>query len=141
MALVGSRARRGVVMPESAPYLATVVEHYRRPHNHGALAAPTHAHEGVNALCGDRIRMEVDVRDGEVVEIAFAASACAIATASASLLTSRAQGLDVQSVLEMDDESVVAALGAGVPAGRRACAVLPLRVLRYALGAPTGHGA
>ena len=128
-------------MTVTTPYLATVVEHYRRPHNQRALAAPTHVHEGVNALCGDRIRMEVDVRDGAVADIAFAASACAIATASASLLTSRARGLDVHSVLEMDDESVVTALGAGVPAGRRACAVLPLRVLRHALGATAGHGA
>ncbi len=128
-------------MTDAAPYLATVVEHYRRPHNQRALASPTHVHEGVNALCGDRIRMEVDVRDGAVADIAFAASACAIATASASLLTSRAKGSALDAVLEMDDESVVSALGAGVPAGRRACAVLPLRVLRHALGAPAGRGA
>lgn len=127
-------------MTEAAPYLATVVEHYRRPHNQRALAAPTHVHEGVNALCGDRIRMEIDVRDGAVADIAFAASACAIATASASLLSSRAQGLQVHSVLAMDDESMIAALGAGVPAGRRACAVLPLRVLRHALGSAASHG-
>ena len=128
-------------MTDTAPYLATVVEHYRRPHNQRALAAPTHVHEGVNALCGDRIRMEVHVRDGAVADIAFAASACAIATASASLLTSRARGLDVRSVLELDDESMVIALGAGIPAGRRTCAVLPLRVLRHALGSPAGAAA
>ena len=128
-------------MTDSAPYLATVVEHYRRPQNQRALAAPTHVHEGVNALCGDRIRMEVAVRDGAVADIAFAASACAIATAAASLLTSRARGLDVRSVLELDDESVVSALGAGVPAGRRTCAVLPLRVLRHALGFTAGAAA
>ena len=126
-------------MTETAPYLATVVEHYRRPNNQRALAAPTHVHEGVNTLCGDRIRMEVDVRDGAVADIAFAASACAIATASASLLTSRAQGLELHSVMELDDESVVSALGAGVPAARRACAILPLRVLRQALGFTPGR--
>ena len=68
-------------------YLTLVVEHYRRPHNQRALAAPTHVHEGVNPLCGDRVRVEVEVRDGAVLDAAFAASACAIATASASLLT------------------------------------------------------
>ena len=128
-------------MTDTAPYLATVVEHYRRPHNQRALAAPTHVHEGVNALCGDRIRMEVEVRDGDVADIAFAASACAIATASASLLTSRVRGLGVSSVLELDDESMVSVLGAGVPAGRRGCAVLPLRVLRHALGTTAGREA
>jgi len=117
-----------------APYLALVVEHYRRPHNQRALAAPTQAHEGVNPLCGDRVRMELDVRDEVIVDAAFAASACAIATASASLLTERIRGGAVAAVLRVDEDSVVAALGAGVPAARRSCATLPLRVLRQALG-------
>ena len=115
-------------------YLTLVVEHYRRPHNQRALAAPTHVHEGVNPLCGDRVRVEVEVRDGAVLDAAFAASACAIATASASLLTDRVRGSAVADALRMDEDSVVAALGAGVPSARRGCAILPLRVLRRALG-------
>ena len=121
-------------MSIEATYLALVVEHYRRPHNQRALAAPTHVHEGVNPLCGDRVRVEVEVRDGAVLDAAFAASACAIATASASLLTDRVRGSAVDDALRMDEDSVVAALGAGVPAARRGCAILPLRVLRQALG-------
>ncbi len=116
-----------------APYLATVVAHYRRPQNLRALAAPTHVHEGANALCGDRVRIELEVGDGTVRDAAFAASACAIATASASLLTERVRGTVVDSVLRLDDESVVAALGEGIPSARRVCALLPLRVLRQAL--------
>jgi nitrogen fixation NifU-like protein len=118
---------------EVAPYLATVVEHYRRPHNQRALDTPTSVHEGTNRLCGDRVRMEVAVRDGVVVDVAFAASACAIATASASLLTDRVRGRAVDEALGMDEESVVTALGAGVPTARRGCATLPWRVLRQAL--------
>jgi nitrogen fixation NifU-like protein len=121
-------------MSAAAPYLATVVEHYRRPHNQRALRAPTHVHEGVSALCGDRVRLELEVRDGAVVDAGFAASACAIATASASLLTDRVRGGAVDDALRIDDETVVAALGAGVPTARRGCAILPLRVLRRALG-------
>jgi NifU-like protein involved in Fe-S cluster formation len=78
--------------------------------------------------------MELEVRDRVVVDAAFAASACAIATASASLLTDRVRGGAVDDALRLDEETVVAALGAGVPAARRACAILPLRVLRQALG-------
>jgi nitrogen fixation NifU-like protein len=77
--------------------------------------------------------MEVAVRDGVVVDAAFAASACAIATASASLLTDRVRGRAVDDALRTDEESVVSALGAGVPAARRGCAILPWRVLRQAL--------
>ena len=120
-------------MSDVAPYLATVVEHYRRPHNRRALDAPTAVHEGTNMLCGDRVRMEVVIRDGVVIDVGFAASACAIATASASLLTDRVRGRAVDDALRTDEESVVAALGDGVPAARRGCATLPWRVLRQAL--------
>ena len=121
-------------MSEAAPYLATVVAHYRRPHNRRALAAPTHAYEGVNTLCGDRVRMEVAVRDGGVTDAAFAASACAIATAAASLLTERVRGAALDDVLLLSDDAMIAALGEGVPLARRSCATLALRVLREALG-------
>ena len=120
-------------MSDAAPYLATVVAHYRRPLNRRALEAPTGVHEGANMLCGDRVRMEVEVRAGVVVDAAFAASACAIATASASLLTERVRGQALDDALRTDEASVVAALGAGVPAARRGCAILPWTVLRQAL--------
>lgn len=120
-------------MSRDAPYLATVVVHFRRPQNQRALAGPTHVHEGVNPLCGDRVRVEVEVRDGIVVDAGFASSACAIATASASLLTERVRGAALDAALSLDEDAVVAALGEGVPAARRGCAVLPLRVMRRAL--------
>jgi nitrogen fixation NifU-like protein len=116
-----------------APYLGTVVEHYRRPRNQRTLAAPTHSHEAVNTICGDRMRVELEVRAGAIVDAGFAASACAIAVASASLLTDRVRGARVADVDAIADAEVVAALGAGVPAARHACATLPLRILRLAL--------
>ena len=120
-------------MSDAPHYLTLVVAHYRRPHNHRALASPTHVHEGVNQLCGDRVRMEVEVREGAVVDAAFAASACAIATASASLLTERVRGSRVDEVLQLNASSAITALGDGVPAARHGCASLALRVLQQAL--------
>jgi nitrogen fixation NifU-like protein len=117
-----------------APYLALVAEHYRHPRNARSLAAPTHRHEGANPLCGDRLRIEVELRDGRLVDVGFIASACAIATASASLLTERLCGATLDDVEALDDAQVVAALGAGVPGPRRSCATL--RVLRQALAGP-----
>ena len=122
---------------ELAPYLATVVAHFRRPRNQRALASPTHVHEGVNQLCGDRVRMEIEVCNGAVVDAAFAASACAIATAAASLLTERLRGATVRDALAMSDDAMIASLGEGVPQARRGCATLALRVLHEALAGAT----
>ena len=122
-------------MTASVPYLTVVVEHYKRPRNHRSLAAPTHVHEGVNPLCGDRLRMEVQVLDGMLADAAFQASACAIATASASLLTERVRGRSVTEVAKLDDEEIISALGTGVPSTRHSCATLALHVLQQALAA------
>lgn len=120
---------------EAPAYLALVVKHYRRPSHMRALDAPTHVHEGTNASCGDRLRVELLVRDGVIVDAGFQASACAIATASASLLMERVRGGATRDVARIADQEIVAALGEGVPAGRISCATLSLRVLQAALGA------
>jgi nitrogen fixation NifU-like protein len=119
----------------AAPWLPLVVEHYRHPRNQRRLGAPTHAHEGSNTTCGDRIRVELEVRGGVIADAAFHASACAIATASASLLTVLLSGSSVESAAALTDDDALAALGAGVPVARRGCATLALRVMQRALAA------
>lgn len=124
----------GVTRPgEQPPYLALVVEHYRRPLHRRSLDAPTHVHEGTNASCGDRLRVELLVRDGIIADAGFQASACAIATASASLLMDRVRGAGLAEVAAISDRDVQEALGEGVPPGRASCATLSLRILRAAL--------
>lgn len=124
------------VMDRGAPpaYMALVVEHYRRPRHMRVLGDPTHVHEGTNASCGDRMRVELLVRHGVIVDAGFQASACAIATASASLLMERVRGVSVGEAATINDQEMQRALGEGVPAGRVACATLSLRVLQAALG-------
>lgn len=116
----------------TVPYSATVLEHFRRPRNQRTLARPTVAREAYNALCGDRIRIELEIVDGTVVDAAFTASACAICTAAASMLTERLPGLGPGSE-PISDDQLVAALDTRLPPSRRACATLPLIAAREAL--------
>jgi nitrogen fixation NifU-like protein len=115
------------------PYGATVMEHFRRPRNHGRLPEADVAREGSNPLCGDRVRIELAVRDGRVADARFTANACAISVASASLLTERVRGLTLAAVGAIGDDEVVAALGSEIPQARRDCALLPLATMRTAL--------
>jgi nitrogen fixation NifU-like protein len=115
------------------PYGPTVLEHFRRPRNQRALERPSAAHEGYNPLCGDRVRIELHIQDGTIASAAFTANACAICTASASLLTERITGLTVGAAFQVSDAEAVEALGAELPAARLQCAVLPVRTLREAL--------
>jgi len=116
------------------PYGALVLEHFRRPRNQRVLERPTASHEAFNPLCGDRVRIELEVAERVIRAAAFTANACAICTASASLLTERVTGLPLESVARITDADALAALESDVPAARVACAVLPLAALREAVG-------
>lgn len=79
-------------------YQEVILDHYRRPRNHGRLENPSHDAEGFNPLCGDRIHLTLRMEDGRVAEIAFEGAGCAISTASASLLTEAMLGRDRAAV-------------------------------------------
>jgi nitrogen fixation NifU-like protein len=114
-------------------YGARVLEHFRRPRNQGTLGAPTVAREAHNPLCGDRVRVELAIAARTITGAAFTSNACAICTASASLLTERLLGMSVADALAIGDDEVVASLQSDVPQARRACATLPLLAVRQGL--------
>ena len=119
----------------SAPYGEVVAAHHRHPHNRGSLAAPEVAHEGLNPLCGDRVRIELRLESGRVAAARFDGEACMIALAAASLLTDLVQGLTLVEAAALPDELLLAALQTTLRPSRVGCATLPLRVLREGIAA------
>ena len=74
-------------MSISELYKQIILEHNRAPHHFGTLKNSTHRAEGYNSLCGDRLSMELIVREPKLETMAFAGEACAIAIATASLMS------------------------------------------------------
>ena len=73
-------------------YRDVIVDHNRSPRNRGRLACATHHAEGDNPLCGDRLRLDIEL-DGDVIrDLRFEGSGCAISTASASLMGEAVKG-------------------------------------------------
>ena len=75
-------------------YRDVIVDHNRSPRNRGRLAAATHHAEGDNPLCGDRLRLDVDVAGDVIRDLRFEGSGCAISTAAASLMSEAVKGSD-----------------------------------------------
>lgn len=73
-------------------YQEVILQHSRRPRNFGPLPNATHRAEGVNATCGDEVTVELRVEGEQIAEAKFTGSACAICTASASILTLEVTG-------------------------------------------------
>jgi nitrogen fixation NifU-like protein len=73
-------------------YQEVILDHNRRPRNFGALPSANRTARGHNPLCGDKVTLFVEVAGGEVKDIAFEGSGCAISMASASLMTEAVKG-------------------------------------------------
>jgi nitrogen fixation NifU-like protein len=84
-------------------YQEVILDHNRRPRNFCMLENATHVAEGYNPLCGDRLSLYVRLDGGRIAEIGFQGSGCAIAKASASLMTDALKGRPVEEVLAMFD--------------------------------------
>lgn len=74
-------------------YQDLLIEHARKPRNHHALAQASHHAQGHNPLCGDQLEVYVKIENDVVTEVAFESKACAICTASASMMTEVLTGL------------------------------------------------
>jgi nitrogen fixation NifU-like protein len=123
-------------------YRDYILEHYRRPHNFGPLDQPSVTREGANPLCGDRITLQLAVKDGVVQEVGFTGRGCAISQASASLLTDEIKGKSLEQVADFGADDLLDLLGIDISPARLKCAMLSHDTLRGALseleaGTPT----
>ena len=73
-------------------YQETIVDHSKRPRNKRTLAHATHSADGHNPLCGDRVKIQLEIENGRIAGLGFEGSGCAISTASASLMTEALTG-------------------------------------------------
>ena len=84
-------------------YRELLLDHMRRPRNHGRLAAATHPLEGVNPVCGDEVQIDVDVADRTIRDVAFEGLGCSISQSSASMLTESVKGRAIEDVVQIRD--------------------------------------
>jgi len=68
-------------------YRKTVLDHSRNPRNFHKLAGANAKAEGHNPLCGDKVMVYLKLADEAIEDVAFEGVGCAIALASASIMT------------------------------------------------------
>lgn len=78
-------------------YKKAVLEHNRNPKNYGKPESWTHQAEGLNAICGDLVEVYLTISDGVLDAVYFAGESCAIAMASASMMTEASIGLSLSA--------------------------------------------
>ena len=92
-------------------YRELILDHARSPRHFGKLADSTHSAEGINPLCGDKLKMYFRITESGLIDDAcFEGSGCAISVASASLLIDTVIGMSTRDALRFFD-ALVASLG------------------------------
>jgi nitrogen fixation NifU-like protein len=113
-------------------YGEVAVDHFTNPRNVGVLERADGSAQETNPRCGDFTRITLRVREGRVAEIAFKTFGCSAAIASASMITTLADGKPVDQAARLSADDVASALG-GLPAGKEGCASMAAAALRGAL--------
>ena len=94
-------------------YRELILDHARSPRHFGKLESATHKAEGINPLCGDKLKVYFIVDDdGRIEDARFEGSGCAISVASASLLTETVIGLSTDEAMHRFSGVVDALTGA-----------------------------
>ena len=73
-------------------YQEVILDHNKNPRNFREIETATQTADGNNPLCGDALRVYVEMEDDLVKDVAFKGSGCAISKASASMMTQVVKG-------------------------------------------------
>ena len=114
-------------------YAEEILDHYKHPRNFGHLDHPDIHVDANNPLCGDRLSMDLVVKDGKVEDVRFSGRGCAISQAAASMLTERMVGTPLEELASTTRDDIIEMLGVEVSYARMKCATLSLGLLRLAL--------
>jgi len=125
----------GELSEEQEMYKENVIDHYQHPRNKHEMLNCTAQHRDVNPLCGDTITVYLKTAGDRVEEISFTGNGCAISQASASLLTEKLKGKNIEEVKRFDQREVFGLLGIPISHTRTKCALLSLKSVHHALEA------
>lgn len=122
----------------SEMYTERLLDHYHHPRNRGSLprrlgdGGSVLVAEEYNPLCGDRVRIEFRVENGQVAEAYFDGRGCAVCLGAASILTEVIHGKSLDELRSLGRSEFLAELQSSIRPARLKCALLPWIAFRRA---------
>jgi nitrogen fixation NifU-like protein len=112
-------------------YREMIVDHGQNMRNKGILEPADIDYEDDNPLCGDRLRLTIQLDDeGRVKAIGWDGEGCVISQASASMLGEEMMGKTLEELRHFEKQDVLDMLGIPLTPVRLKCALLALKVLK-----------
>lgn len=111
-------------------YRDEILDLYKNPRNSGKIEDADIILEGENPSCGDQLTLYIETDENDIKEMKHESDACAICTASTSILTEEVKGLSKSEVLDLGSDWMLEKLGIEVSPMRMKCALLGLNTLQ-----------
>lgn len=117
-------------------YSATLIDHFERPRNTGAMEDADVEAFVTNPVCGDSLRLFLRIErseDGErIARASFLSSGCPASIATSSVATEMLAGMPLSDADRLTRDDFAEAVG-GLPSSKVHCSVLAAAAVRNAL--------
>lgn len=113
-------------------YTEKVMDHFTNPRNVGEIKNPSGMGEVGNAVCGDIMRIYLDVEGDIIRDVKFKTFGCGAAVATSSMVTEMVKGKTIDEALVISNKAVAEALG-GLPPVKMHCSNLAADALHAAI--------
>jgi len=82
-------------------YKEIILEHYRKPHGREPLDKVDYHAEGMNPLCGDEVRLGLQLKNNKIDKVHIEGHGCSISVASGSILAEMLKGKTIEEAKEI----------------------------------------
>lgn len=113
-------------------YSEKVIDHYSNPRNVGEIKDANGIGEVGNPVCGDIMKMYLEIKDNIIVDVKFKTFGCGAAIATSSISTELIKGKTIEEALKLTNKQVVEELG-GLPPVKLHCSVLAEEAIKSAI--------
>ena len=110
-------------------YKEIILDRYKDPHNLGNIPNGIQVEE-VNALCGDKIKIWLEVKNGLITDAKFQGSGCAISVAATDILMDMIKGKKITDVQHMSGSEIEKEIGIELTSVRKRCAYIGLEAIK-----------
>ena len=110
-------------------YKEIILDRYKDPHNLGIISNGIQVEE-VNALCGDKIKIWLEVKNGLITDAKFQGSGCAISVAATDILMDMIKGKKITDVQHMSGAEIEKEIGIELTSVRKRCAYIGLEAIK-----------
>jgi nitrogen fixation NifU-like protein len=113
-------------------YTDRVMDHFTNPRNVGEIENADGVGQIGNPVCGDVMRISIDVKDDRISDIKFKTFGCGAAVATSSMVTEMVMGKSLTEAADISNKAVAEALG-GLPPNKMHCSNLAADALHLAI--------